>query len=222
MFLKTTNTEIPTMKFKTDNTSCQYGFKIKIVQPSATTLEAHKKKKKTNPRILSTGVITCKDRKFSGRAYLFHLLQGRLRFFGLLEIAPVWVLLLVAPLGVFALFQHRTEVHARRIGHVHLHLGRILAMNVGHYDLVLALVVRLALANAQRNGIRFTVGDELEAATLDDLGDALVELEGGRRSSLHADRQITGLVCVADVQNLQNCRNRYCDQEKVDNCVKQK
>lgn len=67
-------------------------------------------------------------------------------------------------------------------------------MDIGHDNLVLALVVRLALANAKCYGIRVAVGQELEAATLDDLGDTLIKFKGGCWCTLDTDRQISGLV----------------------------
>lgn len=47
-------------------------------------------------------------------------------------------------------------------------------MDVGHDDLVLALIGRLDLAQAQRHRVGVAVGEELVAAALDNLCDALV------------------------------------------------
>lgn len=84
---------------------------------------------------------------------------------------------------------------SRLTGNVELHLGGILAMDVAHDDLVSALVVRLRLPHAEGDRVGLRVREELEAATLDDLGDALVELESWRGRALHRDGEIRRRVC---------------------------
>lgn len=112
--------------------------------------------------------------------YFFDFLESWQRFFRLLQIAPIRLLLLIAPFGVFPFLQHGTEVHAAGVRHIHLHLGRVLAVYVGHNDLIFTLIVRLRLAYAQCDRVGFAVGEEFEATTFVDLGDALIELERWR------------------------------------------
>lgn len=68
-------------------------------------------------------------------------------------------------------------------------------MDVTHDDLVGALVVGLRLPHAEGDRVGLRVREELEAATLDDLADALVELESWRRVTLHRDGEIRRRVC---------------------------
>lgn len=71
-------------------------------------------------------------------------------------------------------------------------------MDVANYNLVFTLIIGLDLPHAERNEASFTIGDELEAATLNDLSNPLVELESGRRIAFHLDREVASLVCWND------------------------
>lgn len=82
------------------------------------------------------------------------------------------------------------EIISRLTGNVELHLGGILAVDVAHDDLVSALIVGLRLPHAEGDRVGFRIREELEAATLDDLGDALVELESWRGCTLHRDGEV--------------------------------
>lgn len=75
-------------------------------------------------------------------------------------------------------------------------------MDVAHDDLVSALVVGLRLPHAEGDRVGLRVREELEAAALDDLGDALVELEGRRGRALHRDGEIRRRVCGIESNSL--------------------
>lgn len=69
-------------------------------------------------------------------------------------------------------------------------------MDVAHDDLISTLVVGLRLPHAEGDRIGLRVRKELESATFDDLGDALVELEGRCRRTLHSHREVRRRVCI--------------------------
>lgn len=79
------------------------------------------------------------------------------------------------------------------------HLGRILAVDVTHDDLVGALIIGLRLPHAEGDRVGLRVREELKAATIDDLGDAFVELESWRRCTLHRDGEIRRRVCKNNI-----------------------
>jgi len=63
-------------------------------------------------------------------------------------------------------------------------------VDVAHDDLISTLIVGLRLPHAEGDRISLCIRKELEAATLDDLGDAFVELESWRGRTLHRDGEI--------------------------------
>lgn len=67
-------------------------------------------------------------------------------------------------------------------------------MYVGHHYFELAFIVGFHLADAEGDSIVFTVGDEFESTTFNDLSHTLVELEGWRWVTLDLDRDITVLI----------------------------
>lgn len=71
-------------------------------------------------------------------------------------------------------------------------------MDIANDDLVSALIVGLRLPHAEGDRVGLRVREELEAATLDDLGDALVELESRRGRALHRDGEIRRRVYRVD------------------------
>lgn len=75
-------------------------------------------------------------------------------------------------------------------GYVELHLGRILSMDIANDYLVSAFVVGLCFPHTEGDRIGFRIREELETTTFDDLGDALVELEGWRRRTLHRNGEV--------------------------------
>lgn len=68
-------------------------------------------------------------------------------------------------------------------------------MDVTHDDLIGALVVGLRLPHAEGDRVGLRICEEFEAATLDNLGDALVKLESWRGRTLHRDGEIRRRVC---------------------------
>lgn len=89
-------------------------------------------------------------------------------------------------------------------GYVELHLGRILSMYIANDYLVGAFIVGFRFPHTEGDRIGFRIREELETATFDDLGDALVELEGWRRRTLHRNGEVRRRIYVTteDGENL--------------------
>ena len=67
-------------------------------------------------------------------------------------------------------------------------------MDVADNNLVFALIIGLDLPHAEGDESSFTIGDELETASFDDLSHALVELECWRWVTLHLYREVASLI----------------------------
>lgn len=77
------------------------------------------------------------QRSAAAGTYPFDLAELRLLLlFGLLQVAPVWVLVILLPLGVLLLLQHGTEVHAAGVCREWLWLTRM-RIYINHVILVL-------------------------------------------------------------------------------------
>lgn len=125
------------------------------------------------------------------RPYPFDLLQCWHWFFNLFQIAPIWIFLLIAPFGILALFQHSTEIHTARIRYIHLHFGRIFAVNIRNDDFIFAFIIWFTFAHAKRDCIGFAIGEEFEASALNDLGNTFVEFKCWRRSTFNLDADVS-------------------------------
>lgn len=68
-------------------------------------------------------------------------------------------------------------------------------MDVAHDDLISTLVVGFRLPHTEGDRVGLRIREELEAATLNDLGDAFVEFESWRGCALHRDGEIRRRVC---------------------------
>lgn len=69
-------------------------------------------------------------------------------------------------------------------------------MDVAHDDLISALIVGLRLPHAEGDRVGLRIRKKFEPATLNDLGDALVEFESWRGRALHRDGEIRRRVCT--------------------------
>lgn len=78
--------------------------------------------------------------------------------------------------------------------HVELHLSGILSVDVADDDLVFAFIVGLYFPHAEGDEACIAIRDVFEAATLDDLGDSLVEFECWWRVTLHLYCEVASLV----------------------------
>lgn len=67
-------------------------------------------------------------------------------------------------------------------------------MSIGNDNLVLSLVIRFNLSDAQGDHVGVSVRDELVPTTVHDFRDALVELECGWRVALHLHRDVAILI----------------------------
>lgn len=75
-------------------------------------------------------------------------------------------------------------------GNIEHHFGRILAVDVTHDDLVGPFIIGFRLPHAEGDRVGLRIREELKATTIDDLGDAFVELESWCRCTLHRDGEI--------------------------------
>lgn len=67
-------------------------------------------------------------------------------------------------------------------------------MDVADHNLVFAFIIRLDFSHAERNKTSFTIGDELETASFNDLTNTLVELECGCWVTLNLDSEVASLI----------------------------
>jgi len=83
-------------------------------------------------------------------------------------------------------------------------------MDVAHDDLVSALVVGFRLPHTEGDRVGLRVSEELEAATLDDLGNTLVEFESWRGRAFHRDGKIRRRVYKKNANRINIVKTRIC------------